>query len=77
MPKRKRPGDWAVIFAEVPPVLKAWLDAQAKANHRSATAELTHILESHLDPKHKTEAPAANKKPKAKKNPTSPGGSKP
>jgi hypothetical protein len=70
MGKRKRNGEWAVIFAEVPPALKAWLDAQAVANHRSSTAELIVILEGNLDPCHRPVAAAPKKppgKPKRKK----------
>lgn len=53
MPRRPREGEWAVIYAEVPPILKAWLDAQADANHRSITAELITLLEAALDVKHR------------------------
>jgi hypothetical protein len=59
MPRRKRPGKWSVIFAEVPPELKDWLDAQARASRRSTTAELMLLLETHLNPAHKPAPPPA------------------
>jgi hypothetical protein len=43
--RRTRPGEWAIIFAEVPPVVKAVLEERAAANRRSLTAELTVLLE--------------------------------
>lgn len=50
MARRSRPGKWAVIFAEVPPDIKARLEAQAAVNQRSATGELIHLLGRYLDP---------------------------
>ncbi len=49
---RPREGEWVVLYTEVRPHLKAWLEAQAEANHRSAASELITLLETHLDPKH-------------------------
>lgn len=50
MARRSRPGEWSIIFAEVPPELKARLEAQAAANQRSATGELIYVLGKYLDP---------------------------
>jgi hypothetical protein len=47
MPRRPRPGEWAVIYAEVPPELKGKLLAMANRSRRSLTAELTVALESY------------------------------
>lgn len=70
MPKRKRPGEWAVIYAEVQPNLKVKLESRAKRNHRSATAELITILEAVLVDEaadgRADEAPAAGR-PRARK----------
>lgn len=48
--RRKRPGEWAILYAEVPPVVKAALERRAKANRRSATAELIVLMERDLAP---------------------------
>lgn len=45
MPRRTRPGEWAVIYAEVKPDVKAWIESEAQANNRSATAELLTIIQ--------------------------------
>ena len=62
MPRRPRPGEWATLYAEIPPDLKAWLECQAKANMRSATAELITLLRSGLDPKHQPATPGRPRK---------------
>lgn len=46
MPRRHRPGDWSILYAELPPALMDWLKARAAANHRSVTAEVTNVLET-------------------------------
>lgn len=45
MTRRKRPGEWAIVYAELPPPLVDWLKARAKGNLRSMTTELRAILE--------------------------------
>lgn len=50
---RNKKSESVVIFAEVSPELKAWLEAQAIANRRSLTSELKVVLENSLDPAHK------------------------
>lgn len=59
MPRRKRPGEWAVLYAEIPPALKERLESQAIKNNRSTVGELIELLNKHLDqlPDHKAERP--------------------
>ena len=47
MPRRKRPGEWAVLYVEVPPELKAKMQAIADRHRRSLTAELIVALEAY------------------------------
>jgi hypothetical protein len=47
MPRRTRPGEWAIIYAEVPPPLKRKLEAMAVRNLRSVTGEITLALNKH------------------------------
>ena len=49
MARRKRPGEWAIIYAEIPPALKDKLQAKADANRRSLTSELIVAIESHTE----------------------------
>jgi hypothetical protein len=58
MGRRKREGDWSIIYAEVPPELAARLEALARKNHRSKAAEVIMWLET-LPP-----APAVEPEPK-------------
>lgn len=45
MPRRKRSGEWTVLYAELPPALVDWLRLRADRNLRTTTAELRAILE--------------------------------
>ena len=49
MPRKPRPEGWETLYVEVRPALKKWLEAQADANRRTLTGELTLLLETHLD----------------------------
>jgi hypothetical protein len=48
MPRRKRPGEWTVLYVEVPPALKAQMQAKADENRRSLAAEVMIALEKHV-----------------------------
>lgn len=51
MPKRPRPpGDWGVLYAELPKTIIARLEASANTNRRSRTAELEVLLDKALPP---------------------------
>ena len=65
MPRRKRAGDWAIFYAEVPTWLKAAIEIQAKEHHHSATAEFLNWAEKCLTAKSKAagKAKAAEDKP--------------
>jgi len=47
MPRRPRPGEWAVMYLEVPPELKEKMQVKADRNRRSLTAEAIVALESY------------------------------
>jgi hypothetical protein len=51
MPRRQRPGEWAILYAEIKPELHAALKERAATERRSVTAELTIALERHLGAK--------------------------
>ena len=53
MPRKPRPEGWETLYVEVRPALKKWLEAQADANRRTLTGELTLLLETHLDQRYK------------------------
>jgi hypothetical protein len=68
MPRRKRPGVWAILYAELPPALKAKLDARAVRLRRSTTQELIVILESAMvDEPEPSTVEAKPAKPKKRK----------
>ena len=52
MPKRPRPGEWEVLYGELPAALKLKLRLaqQAERNRRSAIQELIQILDATLPP---------------------------
>lgn len=58
MPRRKRPGNWAIIYAELPPDYKAWLEAWAAKNNRSMSGELKTMMEAAGCPHHLPDGPA-------------------
>lgn len=63
MPRKPRDESVEVLYLEVPARLKRWVEAQARANRRSTTAEAIRVLETSLDPAHQPPAPGKAGKP--------------